>query len=64
MKSKKKWIPKDLKKGAFTAWCKSHGYGGVTEGCITEALRVAKKTKNRTLQKRATLARTFRSMNK
>ena len=56
----KKWIPKDLKKGAFTAWCKSQGFGGVTAACIAKG----KKSKNPTTRKRATLAQTFKKMAK
>jgi len=54
------WIPKDLKKGAFTEYCKRKGYKGVTEKCIQEG----KKSKNPKTRKRATLAETFRKMKK
>jgi len=59
-KNKKNWIPKDLKKGAFTKWCKSRGYSGVTSECIREG----QKSKNPTVRKRATLAKTFKKMAK
>jgi len=52
---KKKWIPKDLKEGAFTRWCKARGYGGVTEACIAKGLAAGG-----TIAKQANLARTFR----
>ena len=57
-KTKKKWIPKDLKKGAFTAYCKKQGYKGVTKECIEKG----KKSKNPTTRKRAVLAETFKKM--
>ncbi|RLJ03383.1 MAG: hypothetical protein DRP08_03615 [Candidatus Aenigmatarchaeota archaeon] len=56
---KRKWIPKDLKEGAFTRWCKAQGYGGVTEVCIAKGLAAGG-----TIAKRASLARTFRRMAK
>ena len=56
---KKKWIPKDLKEGAFTRWCKAQGYSGVTEACIAKGLAAGG-----TIAKRASLARTFRRMAK
>jgi len=38
-----KWIGKiGLKEGRFTAWCKSHGFNGVTQACI----EVASKSKD------------------
>lgn len=50
----KKWMQKATKsmerrgtKGSFTQWCKSHGYGGVTDACIKAGLKaggaIAKK---------------------
>jgi len=45
------WIPKNLKKGAFTKYCG----GKVTCACIKKGM----KSKNPTTRKRATLARTF-----
>ena len=59
-KKNKKWIPKDLKKGAFTKYCKSKGYSKVTNECIEEG----KKSKNPKVRKRANLAKTFRKMAK
>jgi len=59
-KKKKNWIPKDLKKGAFTAYCKRQGFKGVTKACIEKA----KRSKNPTTRKRAILAETFRKMAK
>lgn len=60
MAKKKKWIPKKIKKGSFTAYCKSLGYKGVTAECIAKG----KKSKNPTTRKRANLASTFRKMKK
>ena len=50
----KKWMQKASARmekkgteGSFTAWCKAHGFGGVTEACINAALKkggkIAKK---------------------
>ena len=38
----KKWIQKATKpstKGDFKAWCKSHGFGGVSQACINAAAK-------------------------
>lgn len=52
----KKWIQSaHLKKGAFTAWCKRHGFKGVTQKCIA----MGKRSKDATVRHRANLARTF-----
>ncbi len=57
----KKWIQgMKLNKGAFTAYCKRKGYGGVTEACIQKGL----KSPNPSIRKEANLARTFRKINK
>ena len=56
---KKKWIPRDLRKGAFTRWCKAQGYGGVTEACIAKGLAAGGTT-----AKQASSARTFRRIAK
>ena len=45
--------------GAFRRWCQRHGYSKVTMECINEAIRIAKKTGNTTLLRRAVLARTY-----
>lgn len=45
-------------KGAFTAWCKSHGFPGVTPACIAMAKDVARKTGNTQLARRANFANT------
>lgn len=58
--AQRKWIPKDLKKGAFTSWCKKQGYNGVTQACISKG----KQSKNATIRKRAVLAETFKKMAK
>ena len=53
----KKWMSGAVKKpGSFTSWCKSQGFGGVTEECISRG----KSSKNTTTRRRATLAETFR----
>ena len=57
----KKWMQKAVKRpGAFTAWCKRHGYGSATHACIAHARKVAKKTGNTRLGRQAVLARTFK----
>ena len=61
MAKKKKWIPKNLKKGAFTSWCSAQGFGNkVTSECIA----AGKKSKNPTTRRRANLAATFRKLHK
>ncbi len=58
-KQDNKWIQKaNLRKGAFTEWCKKRGYGGVTAKCIEEGLR----SKNAHVRKMANLAKTFRKL--
>lgn len=37
--AKKDWIPKDLKKGRFTEWCKRHGYDGPCKAAAEQALK-------------------------
>ena len=55
----KKWIQGAVKKpGAFTAWCKQQGFGGVTQSCIDKG----KQSNNVTIKRRANLAQTFRRM--
>ena len=55
------WMRKAVNKpGSFTKYCKSKGYKGVTDKCIKQA----KKSKNPTTRKRATLAQTFKKINK
>ncbi len=55
-KAKKNWMQGAVKKpGAFTAYCKSKGYGGVTDQCIAEA-----KAEGGKREKQAVLAETFR----
>ena len=56
-----KWIQKaHLKEGAFTDWCKSQGYGGVTKECIA----AGKRSEDPKTRKRANLASTFRKMSR
>ena len=53
----KKWIQKAVSKpGAFTSWCKRHGFDSPSRECVREALRVAKKTGNKTLRGQAQFA--------
>ena len=60
-KKKKKWIPKNLKKGAFTSWCSAQGFGNkVTSECIA----AGKKSNSPVVRKRANLAATFRKLHK
>jgi len=57
----KKWIQKAIKRpGAFTAWCKAHGYGGVTQACIA----AGKKAKSTRVKRQANLAQTLKRMAK
>lgn len=58
---RKNWIQSAIKKpGAFTRWCKQHGYSGVTAECIAKG----KKSKNPTTRRRANLAATLRKLRK
>ena len=53
-----KWIGKiDLKKGRFTAWCKRHGFSGVTKACI----EVASKSKDPSVRGMAQFAKRAQS---
>ena len=55
----KKWIQGAINikhKGEFTSWCKSHGFGGVTNACILEAKKVAHKNKDKNLMSQAIFA--------
>ena len=38
-KKKKKWIPKKMKKGRFTEWCKGNGFSGPSKACANKALK-------------------------
>lgn len=59
-KKTKDWIQNTkLDKGAFTRWCKAHGFNGVTDKCIAEGKKAGGKT-----EKRAVLAENFRKMAK
>lgn len=46
--------------GAFTAWCKRQGFGGVTQACINKA----KASGNTTLVRRAVFAENVRKIAK
>jgi len=50
--AKKKIEIKPSKRGSFTKYCKSKGYGGVTGKCIAEG----KRSKNAATRKKATFA--------
>lgn len=61
----KKWVKKAIQNpGAFHAWCISHGFKKVNKSCIQEAIRIAKKTGDTTLLRRANLARTLLKLQK
>ena len=65
MIKKKKWVQKAIKNpGSFHAWCISHGFKKVNKSCIQEAIRIAKKTGNTTLLRRANLAATLLKLQK
>jgi|GEM_PF-1592526 len=49
-------------KGKFTAYCKRKGYKGVTQACINEAKRNARKTGNTELLKEAVFAENARKV--
>jgi hypothetical protein len=60
-KKKANWMQGAVKKpGAFTAYCKGKGHGGVTSGCIEEG----KASSDPKIRKRATLAGTFKKVAK
>lgn len=65
-KSTKKWIPKNLKKGALTKTAKAHGAIKKGNGIKTSWLKKAAKGQgvSKTTAKRARLALTFRKMRK
>jgi hypothetical protein len=55
----KKWIQGAIQKeGAFTNYCKRKGFTGVTDECI----RMGLQSKDKTIQRRANLAKTLRKM--
>ena len=65
MASDNEWIQKAIKNpGSFTAWCKRNGFKGASESCIQKAIAVAKRTGNKTLLRRAYLARTLKRLAK
>lgn len=65
-KDNKKWIPKDLKKGALTKTAQRHGAIKKSNGIKTSWLKQAAKGKgvSKTTQKRANLALTFKGFKK
>ena len=64
-RKKKDWIQGAIQhEGAFRKWCMLHGYKKVTKSCIQEAIRIAKKTGNTTLLRRANLAATLLKLQK
>ena len=59
-RKKKKWAQDAVKNpGAFTAYCKSLGFKGVTNACIEKGIAAGGA-----VAKRAVLARTLRRMHK
>lgn len=58
-KKKPKIFIKKSKRGSFTAWCKSHGHGGVTSSCIAAA-----KKKGGAIKKKAVFAQNARKWRK
>lgn len=57
----KKWIQSAIKRpGAFTKWCRQHGYNKVTMGCIVAAKKAARQSGNKRLLGQATLAQRFK----
>ena len=50
--------------GKFTAYCKRKGYKGVTQACINEAKRNARRTGNTELLKEAVFAENARKIAK
>ena len=52
---KKKWI-QETTKGAFTKWCKSKGFSGVTDKCI----KLGKQSKSLRTRRRAVFAENVR----
>ncbi len=68
-RSNNKWLQKARARmerkgtvGAFTTYCKRKGYSGVTQACINEAKREAKRTGNTTLLKRAVFAQNVKKI--
>ena len=52
-----KWLQDAIKRrGAFTRWCRQHGFKRVTMGCIVAAKKAAKRSRNRRLLGEAILA--------
>jgi len=62
--TKKKWIPKDLKKGALRATAKRQGLIRGDEKLSSSDLSKLANSKNPTTRKRANLAKTFKKMRK
>lgn len=64
VKAKKNWMGKARESmvrrgtvGSFTAWCKRHGYGGVTAACIEAGLKAGGK-----IAKKASFAKAAKSV--
>ncbi len=56
-----KWIQDSIKRpGAFTKWCKRHGFKGATNSCI----EYAKKVGSRRVKREAVLATTLKELAK
>ncbi len=58
-KKKSKIYIKPSRRGAFTRWCKAHGFGGVNARCIRAGL----KSKDPRVRKMANFARNARKWN-
>jgi len=52
MATKSKIRIKPSRRGSFTGWCKSKGYGGATSSCIA----AGKRSKSASIRKKATFA--------
>ena len=62
MAKSKKWIQSSIKrKGRITRECKKRGYSGVTNQCLDEIKKSAKKRHDRSLMSAAVLAKRLRS---
>ena len=59
-KKAKKWIPRNMKKGAFERYCLRKGFKSVTNRCIEIGL----KSKNSKTRHRALAAKNLRNLNK
>jgi len=70
-KKEEKWLQEAAERmeekgteGAFTAWCKRHGFKGVTQEAINLAKKIAKERGDTTLLRRAIFAENARKIAK